>query len=128
MSVEENKEIVRCCIDAFNAQDLETIDELVAPEYQPQVHGQNAWAVRTFPGHHVEITDMVAEGDKVWVRLRTSGAYAGGFLDIPASDVQWTNTGAFFYRLAGGKIIEGEGLWDIVNHARELGAKVIPVS
>ena len=127
MSVPKNKEIVRRCIDAFNAQDLPALDELVARDYRPRVHLQNDWAMRTFPGHHIEITDMVAEDDKVWVRLKTSGGYAGGFLDIPASDVQWTNTGVFFYRLAGGKIIEGEGLWDILNHARQLGAKVISI-
>ena len=68
-----------------------------------------AWGQRTFPGHHVEITVLVAEGDKVWVRLATSGGYAGGWLDIPASDAQWTNTGVYFFRLSGGKIAEGRG-------------------
>jgi predicted ester cyclase len=127
MSVQENKEIVRRFLEAFNAHDLEALDELTASEYQQRVHNGLARGQSTYPGHHVEITDMVAEGDKVWVRLATSGGYAGGWLDIPASDAQWTNTGVYFYRLSGGKIAEGEGLFDVLNHIRQLGAKVVPI-
>ena len=127
MSAQENKEIVRRCIAAFNAKDLEALDEVVASAYQEAMHNQLAGGYRMFPGHHIEITDMLAEGDQVWVRLATSGRYAGGWLDIPASDVQWTNTGIYFYRLAGGKIVEGQGLFDVMNHIRQLGGKIVPV-
>ena len=95
MSAQENKEIVRRCVAAFNAQDLEALAEVIAPEYQAEVYRQVAWGQSTFPGHHIEITDVVAEGDQVWARLATSGGYAGGFLDIPASDVQWTKPASF---------------------------------
>ena len=127
MSIQENKEIVRRCIAAFNAQDLEALDEVIAPAYQPQVHEQLAGGNHMFPGHHIEITDMLAEGDQVWVRLATSGGYAGGWLELPASDVQWTNIGVYFYRLVDGKIVEGQGLFDAINHIRQLGGKVAPV-
>jgi predicted ester cyclase len=127
MSIQENKEIVRRCIAAFNAQDLETLNELSIPDIRPQTRRQLDAAQNTFPGHHVEITDMVAEEDKVWVRVATSGGYGGGWLDIPAKDVQWTNTGILFYRLADGKVVEQQGLFDVLNHIRQLGAKVVPV-
>ena len=127
MSIQENKEIVRRHLEAFNAQDLEALDELTAPEYQQRMHDLLAWGQRTYPGHHAEITDMVAEGDKVWVRLTTSGGYAGGWLGIPASDAQWTNSGVFFFRLSGGKIAEAKGLFDGLNHIRQLSAKVVPI-
>jgi len=127
MSTQENKEIIRRCIAAFNAQDLQALDEVIAPSYQQEVHDQLAWGQRMFPGHRGEIIDMLAEGDQVWIRMATSGGYDGGWMDIPASDVQWTNTGVYFYRLVGGKIVEGQGLFDVMNHIRQLGGKVVPV-
>ena len=127
MSTQENKEIVQRYVAAYNKQDLEVLDELTAPEYQQQMHKGLAWVYRTYPGHHMEITDAVAEEDKVWVRLATSGGYAGGRLGIPASDVQWTNTGVYFIRLAGGKIVEIHGLFNVLNLLNQLGAKVVSV-
>jgi len=127
MSTQENKEIVQRYIAAYNEQDLEVLDELTAPEYQQQTHQGLAWVYRTFPGHHMEITDAVAEEDKVWVRLATSGGYAGGWLGVPATDVQWTNTGVYFIRLAGGKIVEIHSLFDVRNLLGQLGAKVVSV-
>ena len=47
-------------------------------------------------------------------------------MGIPASDIQWTNTGVYFYRLAGGKIVEDDMVFKVLGHLRQLGAKIVP--
>ena len=126
MSAEENKEIIRRSFAAFNAQDLDVLDELAAPEFQQQARETLAQTYTLFPGHHAEITDMVAEGDQVWVRATTSGGYAGGWMDIPPTDTQWTNSGIFIYRLSGGKVVEQEMVFPVLGHLKQLGAKLVP--
>ena len=126
MDTEENKAIVRRVVAAWNDQTLDGLEEYVAPDVLQRWKEQFAWGLSTFPGHRVEITDMVAEGDKVWVRAATSGGYGGGWMGIPASAVQWTNTGVYFYRLAGGKIVEDDMLFNVLGHLRQLGAKIVP--
>jgi len=126
MSVKENKAIVRRVTEAANKLSLEGLDEIAAPEILEQWEKSLAWAQKTFPGHRIQITDMVAEGDKVWVRVATSGGYTGGWMGIPATDTQWSNTGVGFYRLSGGKIVEYEAMYNRLGHLQQLGAKVVP--
>lgn len=126
MSVEENKAIVRRVIAAADQLTLEGLDECATPELLDQWGKGIEWTKKTYPGHRMSITDMVAEGDKVWVRVATSGGYGGGWMGIPASDAQWTNTGVGFYRLAGGKVVEYSAMFDVLGHLRQLGAKVVP--
>ena len=126
MSVEENKAIARLYIVAGDKLDLEAIAEAVSPEVMQQIKDRVAWIRKVFPGHRIKITDMVAEGDKVWLRLATSGGYAGGWKGIPATDKQWQNTGVAFLQLSGGKTVKDESLFNVLGHLRQLGAKVVP--
>jgi predicted ester cyclase len=66
------------------------------------------------------------EGDKVWVRVATSGGHVGEFLGIPPTGKRWTNTGVLFYRLAGGQIVEIDNLFDVMHHVTALGATLTP--
>lgn len=119
ISLEENKAIVRRTIEAADRLSMEGLDEIAVPEILGQWEKSLAWTQKIFLGHRIQITDMVAEGDKVWVRLTTSGGYAGGWMAIAATEKQWRNTRVGFYRLAGGKIVEYEGLftvWGICNN------------
>ena len=126
MSLEENKAIVRRVIDAADRLSLEGLGEIATPEILEQWERSLAWTQKTFPGHRIQITDMVAEGDKVWVRVATSGGYTGGWFDVPATDTQWNNTGVQFYRLDGGRVVEAAGLFNRLGHLEQLGAKVVP--
>ena len=81
---------------------------------------------RLFGDHRVEITDMVAEGDRVWVRADTSGGHTSEWLGIPPTGKRWSNPGAFFYRLAGGRIAEEQWVFDALSHVRQLGATLTP--
>ena len=128
MSVQENKALFRRYIEAINRQDLAALDEVAAPEVAratkdeiiPFVYG-------TFGDqHHMEIADMIGEGDKVWARLATRGGHVKEWMGIPPTGTAWTNTVIVFVRVADGKIVEGDNLADIWNHVTQLGATLAP--
>jgi predicted ester cyclase len=91
-----NKAVVRRLIEeVYNEDDLDAVDELVAPDIlnHPAVaehqHGIDSFKhvmnwVRTFSSDvHYEIDDILAEGDKVAVRMTQSGTHTGSVRGIP---------------------------------------------
>ncbi len=126
MSVDENKAIVQRQIEAFNQQNLDAFDELATPELAQRFKDITRQGYATFEGHHITVTDMIAENDKVVVRVTTRGGHSGEFEGIPPTGKQWTNTGVLFYRLAHGKIVEFDALFDVLGHLKQLGATITP--
>ena len=139
MSTEESKTLVRRLCTGFNTaldgrdpaalteQDLAVFDEIMTPDFArgakqemlPQVYGR--WG-----DHRVEITDMIAEGDTVWVRVATSGGHTGEWKGIAPTGRRWTNTGVMFLRIADGRVAEWSGQFDQLNHPMQLGATITP--
>ncbi len=91
MTLEQNKAIVRRGIEAVNAHNLDVLDEILSPEQAAGVRETLQWLDTTFAGHTLEITDMLAEGDQVWVRVTSQATHSGEFHSIPATGKQWTN-------------------------------------
>ena len=95
MSAEDNKAVVRRLIEeCYNEGNLEVVDDLVAqnvlnhpavPEHQHGIDGFKhliKW-VRDFSSDvHYDIDDIIAEGDKVGVRMTVSGTHTGTVRDI----------------------------------------------
>ena len=81
MSLEENKAIVRRFIEIYNKRNLDLIDDLVAPDYVDHTNKVSReglkqlfnMALKAFPDWHETIEDIIAEGDKVWVRVKVRG-------------------------------------------------------
>jgi predicted ester cyclase len=73
MSTEENKAIVQQYIDAFNVSDFETLESITSAEIFEAAKDGHAWVEATFGDHVLKITQMIAEGDDVAVRLDSSG-------------------------------------------------------
>jgi steroid delta-isomerase-like uncharacterized protein len=74
-----------------------------------------------FPDVQVTIEDMVAEGDKVMVRLTTRGTHQGEFAGIPPTGKQITMTGMEVVRIANGKIVERCANFDQLSFYQQLG-------
>lgn len=126
MSPEENKAIIRHVIEeVINQGNLSIIDEVFAPTFidrsspdqSPGLEGVKGFVslVRAgLAGLHVEINDLLAEGDKVVIRTTWRGTLSGraGAMSPASRRVQRTMIQIF--RLADGKIVEewneGEGL------------------
>ena len=74
-----------------------------------------------FPDFHVIITDLVAEGDKVVLWYTVRGTHRGEFEGFRPSGklVNWS--GSDLLRIAGGKIVEGRFLDDLLGLLRQIG-------
>lgn len=136
MSIEENKAILRRLgEELINQAKLETADEFYSSDsvdHTPapgQVAGPEgvkrdfARIRAAFPDWHQEIEDVIAEGDMVVVRWRSSGTHSGDFMGLPATGIHASWTGVGIFRLAGGKIVERWSNWDAFGLMQQLSKK-----
>lgn len=131
MSLAENKAIVRRFIEAYNERSLDLLDDLVASDYVDQIwHMEGLESLKQglelgfqgFPDWHEEIDDVIAEGDKVWVRVTYTGTHSGIFRGVAPTGKQISITGLMIYRIADGKLVEGWDLSDYLALLMQIGA------
>jgi predicted ester cyclase len=134
MSTEGNKAIVRKFMEAYNNRDLDIFDELVAPDYYDHVFQQKGrenlkqlftMAFEAFPDWYEAIEDIIAEGDKVWVRVKATGTHTGewnlfGAL-LPPTGKKTTIMMVFIWRIVNGKLVEGWEVDDNLEFLKQLG-------
>ena len=75
-----------------------------------------------FPDFQIVAEDMIAEGDKVFVRATVRGTQRGPFMEIPASGKTINVPVADFFRLSQGRIVEHWGVSDIGSLMQQLRA------
>ncbi|MEE8569513.1 MAG: ester cyclase [Candidatus Bathyarchaeia archaeon] len=129
MSLEENKAIVRRFIEAYNKHDLSSIDEFVAPDFVDHSHKTGreglkqlfGMAFKAFPDWHETIEDIIAEGDKVWIRAKSTGTHTGEFMGIAPTGKTLTTEMVDIYRIVDGKHVEGRFIVDQLDFLKELG-------
>jgi steroid delta-isomerase-like uncharacterized protein len=135
VSLEPNKELVRRLYEeAFNEGDLDLVDELVAPDvvtHNPiildaptgpdSIRGGLEMIRKAFPDFHVEVEDLIAEGDRVAVLLTMSGTNEGDYRRGGATGKRGTMRAFFIWRIADGKLAESWGLADRFGFLQELG-------
>lgn len=138
MGTAENKELVRRYFDEIDSRgEVSVIDEFVSPDFvdhgaspgcSPDRRGlkQAFEMFRTgSPGTH-RIDDIIAEGDKVVVRVTGEGVHAGELFGIPPTNRPMNVTGITIFRVEGGKIVERWVQVDMLGALQQLG--VIPES
>jgi predicted ester cyclase len=119
--LEKNKAIVRKGIEAMNRRDLSMLDEFMAPDYVDhtnQLRGREdvkqfyTGAFRDFPDFHRTIEDIIAEGDKLWVRFKITGtARTGKKIELESVNI---------FRIANGKVVEGWTVPQLVSKEKKL--------
>lgn len=93
---ERNKATARRVFEElFNDRDLDVADELFAPDYRNHAGGDFGGPegmkrlirelTAAFPDHHTQIEDIVADGDRVALRVTFSGTQEGDFRGMPAT-------------------------------------------
>ena len=130
MSLEENKAIVRRFIEAYNKRNLDLIDDFVAPDYVDHTNkvGREGlkqlfdMGLKGFPDWHETIEDIIAEGDKVWVRLAYTGTHKGEFMGLAPTGKKITTMAVDIYRIVNGKLAEYWSVTDNVNILKQIGA------
>lgn len=115
MSLETNKAIVRRLFEVFDEQDLSLLDELVAQNYidhARQFRGLDNYKKHlrmffdSFSDSHETIEDIIAEGDKVCIRIKGSATHKGEYRGAAPTDKKITWEANNIYRIANGKIVE----------------------
>lgn len=71
-----------------------------------EVRGQIVRWRRAFPDFRFTIQDMIAEGDRVAVRLTFTGTHQARFMGVDSTGRQITVTEMMFFRLASGRVVE----------------------
>jgi len=139
MEAEKNKAVVaRFYEEAWNKKNLSVIDETHAPDYelgrlQPwRKHGAEGLKEfiadnhRMFPDVHINIDDLIGEGDKVAMRMSATATHKGDLVG-PVGLVKATNKkvnwyGIFIFQLKEYKIVKAWGVTDNMDLMQQLGA------
>jgi len=132
LSLNENKAVVRRMFEAINRQDLAAVGKLMASDLVMIMNGQQkrGWEAskqflrdefRAFPDLHVTIEDTVAEGDRVFVRLKETATHKGEYRGLAPTGNKLSYSVAAFWRLSEGKIAEGWVVYDQLNFLGQLG-------
>jgi steroid delta-isomerase-like uncharacterized protein len=120
--------------DVVSEGDLALADELLADDYmmhfpgidQPvdrEGHKQLVMMFRTaFPDWVETVEDIVAEGDRVVIRVTGRGTHEGDFQGIPPTGRRLTTTGVGIARIVNGRIAETWAEYDALGHMQQLGA------
>jgi C-1 hydroxylase len=130
MSLDGNKAIVRRFIEAYNERNLDSIDDFVAPDYFDHANKVDReglkqlfdMGLKAFPDWHETIEDIIAEGDKVWVRLAYTGTHKGEFMGLAPTGKKITSKAVDIYRIVNGKLAEYWNVTDNVNIFKQIGA------
>ena len=136
---EENKTLVRRVYDdMWNKSNPSVIDAVYAPNVMnhelppgmPQgIEGTKAYFgmfMSAFPDTQMTVEDQIAEGDKVVTRWTARGTHTGELMGIPPTGKQVTVTGINVDRVAGGKIVEEWGEFDMMSMMQQLGVVPTP--
>jgi steroid delta-isomerase-like uncharacterized protein len=123
--------------EAFNAGNLDVVDELVAAGFvnhdaatpEPTVGPDAAKASiegyrMAFPDLRIKVEDQIADADRVVTRWSAKGTHQGELLGIPATGKQSTVTGITIDRIVDGRIAESWTNWDTLGMLQQLG--VVP--
>lgn len=133
----ENKATVRRLHEAFNSGDTEVISATIDAVFWPDVHIRTAlkidasgtelmkqiWGVllRGFPDLHVEVDDVIAEGDKVVSRNTVTGTHEGEYMGVAPTGRTITWNEILIGRFVDGRVAETWGVVDVASQMRQLG-------
>ncbi len=131
MSLEENKKLVRRFLEAYNNRNLDSLDDFVSQDFIDHTpnHQQGLeslkqlfnLAFKAFPDWHETIEEIIAEGDKVWLRLTYTGTHTGEWLGMAPTGKKITTTAFDIFRIVDGKIVEGRFATDELSFLLPLG-------
>ena len=130
---EENKAIVRRYQEAYNTNNLEALDAVVAPDiktpamlpgFPPGLEGikqLHRITVDAWPDLHTKIEDLIAEGDRVTARITMSATPQKEAFGVPPTGKSFKISGMYIVRIANGKIVEHWGVEDALGIMQQLG-------
>jgi steroid delta-isomerase-like uncharacterized protein len=139
---EQNKRLVRLFFELLDRHDVDRIGQLLvsSTNYAFHVGGTSSpldWnehkrlltgVTNAFPDLYHEIVDMVAEGDRVAVRLNVTGTHKGEFQGIAPNGRKLSLDEMGFITIIDGKITEGWISADTIRLMQQIGGIPPPLS
>jgi predicted ester cyclase len=134
MSLEENKAIIRHLIEVENKHNVALLDEFIAPDFvgEPntpfEMRGLGSYKnfetmfIRAFPDFNETVEDIIAEGDRVWVRFTFTGTHTGeyqeylpsiGKITLAPTGKKITMSLVDIFRIVDGKVVDW--IWEIYD-------------
>ena len=84
--------VVHRLAEAINEKDLTALDDIMAPDFvdlDQKLRGlenfkkYESMFLQGFPDMHLTIKDIIAKGDRVWIRSEITATHKGEFRGIP---------------------------------------------
>ncbi len=133
-AVEANRAVAhRFFTEVWGGGSEAVAEELLATTYvghmtgNPQPLDRAGWFAfyrafrQAFPDARFTVEDVIAEGDRVVLRLTMRGTHQGTFNGIPATGRSVTVGGVSIERIVDGKIVEGWVTNDALGMLQQLG-------
>lgn len=137
-TTEANKQLCRDYFQAFLKSDEAWWSRHIAPSFRRNDPGlpfevvgpggvkQLAEALHPgIPDMELPIEDVIAEGEKVLVRLRVKGTHGGDLMGVPATGAKIDIGVLDLFHVRDGKLIEHWALLDNLGLLRQIGVKEI---
>lgn len=134
MSEKHNELIRRFRNDVYTEGNLDRIDEYIAencvshsPLLPEDGHGPEdyrafiAGLLAAFPDFEDTIEDLIAEDDRVVVRIRMTGTHEGAFMDLEPTGKEVDISGMIIYRIEDGQIVEDWHQANMMGMMQQLG-------
>ena len=140
MSTELNKKVARQLVEEILSQgNMLLVDDLLAPDFieheelPPGIpRSSEGFALMltmmrsAFPDFNAKVEDIIAEAEKVVVRMTWTGTQHGEFMGIPPGGKSFSIGVIDIFRMAGGRIAEHWGLTDSMAMMQQLEATSAP--
>jgi predicted ester cyclase len=112
MSEACNKAIVRRVFEVFNGADIDCLDQLIDPDMVSH---------EAFPDARFTEQDMIAEGDKVYLRWTMKASHTGPYMEREATGRSVTHYGQECFEIRNGRIVQHWGQEDNLELMQKLG-------
>jgi predicted ester cyclase len=113
---EQNKAVVRDYYErVINGRDLDAVDQFFADERIVEGVRRGCFSYfNAFPDLHCSLEELIAEGDKVFLRSTLTGTHDGEYKGIEPTGHHVSTECAEIFRIADGKFV---GYWCLTNVA-----------
>jgi predicted ester cyclase len=105
MDQEHNKRLVHRFVEIVNEGDFDSIDEVAAGQIASEARRWVGPFRDSFPDFHMEVVDVIAEGDKVVGHFRCSGTHEGEWRGRPPTGRRFEAIDEIYvFRVEDGKL------------------------
>jgi len=113
---EQSRQVVRDYYErVINGRDLDAVEEFFADERMVEGVRRGCFAYfNAFPDLHVSLDELIAEGDRVFLRSTMTGTHDGDYKGIEPTGRHISAESAEVFRVQDGKF---QGYWCLANVA-----------